>query len=114
MDEEAEITIYDIKELQFDKSKVNLTYCFLFYINMSLNYDHGTMPSATKDLQVHLDLNAKQLGWLGSLVFIGLFFGSVASSFIFGRANYKTILTLSYLGNTIGLFSFAYCTIYNL
>jgi hypothetical protein len=48
--DEHEISIYDIKEMQFDKSKVNLTYCLLFYINMSLNYDHGTMPSATKDL----------------------------------------------------------------
>ena len=58
-DEDDEISIYDLREMHFDKSKVNLTYFFLFYINMSLNYDHGTMPSATKDLQTHLDLNAK-------------------------------------------------------
>jgi hypothetical protein len=45
-----EVSIYDIKEMEFDKTKVNLTYCLLFYINMSLNLDHGTMPSATKDL----------------------------------------------------------------
>jgi len=47
--EEEEISIYDIKETHFDKSKVKLTYCLLFYINMSLNYDHGTMPAGTKD-----------------------------------------------------------------
>ena len=47
-----------IKNPKFISDKVNLTYYMLFYINMSLNYDHGTMPSATKDMQQTLDLNA--------------------------------------------------------
>jgi hypothetical protein len=81
---------------------------------MSLNFDHGAMPAATKALEVGLDLTAPQLGWLGSLVFIGLFFGSVASSFIFAKCPFKWVLFASYAGNTIGLFSFAYCTIYDL
>ena len=49
-EELPEISIYDIKEMDFDKSKVNLTYILMFYINLSLNLDHGSMPSATKDL----------------------------------------------------------------
>ena len=80
---------------------------------MSLNFDHGAMPAATKSLELTLDLNATQLGWLGSLVFIGLFFGSVAGSFIFGKFSYKWILTACCCGNTLGLFTFAYCTIYD-
>jgi MFS family permease len=80
---------------------------------MALNFDHGAMPAATKNLEVTLDLNAKQLGWLGSLVFIGLFFGSVAGSFLFGKFPYKWILTVCCIGNTLGLFSFAYFTIYD-
>jgi len=71
------------------------------------------MPAATKTLEVTLNLNASQLGWLGSLVFIGLFFGSVAGSFLFGKFSYKWILTACCCGNTLGLFTFAYCTIYD-
>ena len=91
-----------------------MTYAFLFYANMSLNFDHGAMPAATKALEVGLDLTPPQLGWLGSLVFIGLFFGSVAASFIFGRWPFKWVLFASYAGNTCGLFTFAYCTNYDL
>ena len=112
-EDEEEITIYDIENPKYTKRKINLTYAFLFYINMSLNFDHGAMPAATKALEIGLDLTATQLGWLGSLVFIGLFFGSVAGSFIFGKCSYKWILTACYFGNTLGLFTFAYCTIYD-
>lgn len=80
---------------------------------MSLNFDHGAMPAAAKALEIHLDLTAAQLGWLGSLVFIGLFFGSVTGSFIFDRLPFKWVLFVSYAGNMCGLFTFAYCTIYD-
>lgn len=56
--EEEEITIYDIENPKYSKQSINLTYAFLFYINMSLNFDHGAMPAATKALEVGLDLNA--------------------------------------------------------
>ena len=62
-----------------------MAYFLLFYINMSLNFDHGTMPSASKDMSITLDLNSKQLGWLGSLVFIGQIGGSIASSYAFKK-----------------------------
>ena len=38
----------------------------------------------------------------------------MAASFIFGRCPFKWVLFASYAGNTCGLFSFAYCTIYDL
>ena len=57
-EETKEITIYDIESPKYVKKNVNLTYMFLFYINMSLNFDHGAMPAATKNLEVTLDLNA--------------------------------------------------------
>jgi len=57
-EEEDEITIYDIENPKYTKRKINWTYAFLFYINMSLNFDHGAMPAGTKALEVGLDLTA--------------------------------------------------------
>jgi|TARA_B110000285_G_C14957970_1_gene530171 hypothetical protein len=57
-EDEEEITIYDIENPKYTKRKINLTYAFLFYINMSLNFDHGAMPAATKALEIGLDLTA--------------------------------------------------------
>lgn len=57
-DDEDEITIYDIENPKYTKRNINATYAFLFYINMSLNFDHGAMPAAVKALEVGLDLNA--------------------------------------------------------
>lgn len=113
LNQEKEITVYDITTHAYTRKNINMTYAFLFYANMSLNFDHGAMSAATKALELSLDLTATQLGWLGSLVFIGLFFGSVAASFIFGRMPFKWVLFTSYLGNTCGLFLFAYLTNYN-
>lgn len=38
----------------------------------------------------------------------------MAAPFIFARCPFKWVLFVSYLGNTCGLFSFAYCTVYDL
>jgi len=58
-EEENEITIYDIENPKYTKRKINWTYAFLFYINISLNFDHGAMPAGAKALEVGLDLNSR-------------------------------------------------------
>ena len=35
-----------------------MTYYFLFYANMSLNFDHGAMSAGTKALEDGLNVNA--------------------------------------------------------
>ena len=81
---------------------------FVFFINMAVNLDHGAIPAATKILKVDLNLDNQQLGTLGSLVFIGLTLGSLTATFIVSILPYKVILSLSYLGNGIGLLAFSY------
>lgn len=55
-DAEKEVTVYDIETHKYTRRNINLTYAFLFYANMSLNFDHGAMPAAAKALEVGLDL----------------------------------------------------------
>ena len=57
-EEEKEITVYDIETHNYTRKNIRWTYAFLFYANMSLNFDHGAMPAAAKALMSGLDLTA--------------------------------------------------------
>lgn len=57
-EEDKEITVYDIETHEYTRSGIRWTYAFLFYANMSLNFDHGAMPAAAKALMAGLDLTA--------------------------------------------------------
>lgn len=46
---------------------------------MTNNIDHGAIPAATSELRRDLDLSTSQLGYLGSLVFLGLLVGKYIS-----------------------------------
>lgn len=69
---------------------------------MGSNLDHGALPVAIPVLKVDLNLNQAQLGWLGSLVFLGILAGSIASTVLFTRVSYKCLLFTSFIGNGIG------------
>ena len=86
----------------------------MFIFNVIVNLDHGAIPSITKNIEETLSLTGIQLGFLGSLVFLGLVLGSLVAGFIYNsRLQFKTILQISYAGNAIGLFLFAFSTIYS-
>ena len=57
-----------------------LIYSLLFFCNLLINVDHGTIPASTLHLKTDLGIDNVALGFLGSLVFLGLTFGT---SFIF-------------------------------
>lgn len=82
-------------------------FIFVWLGNMMINLDHGSIPAATKEIKKDLKLNNAELGRLGSIVFGGLVFGSVFAAVVFNKWSYKFVLSVSYLGNAIGLFIFA-------
>ena len=61
--------------MEFSESGTKFVFFLLFLFNLGINFDHGAVPAATKVLQEDLDLNAQQLGSLGSMVFMGLLGG---------------------------------------
>jgi len=52
-------------------------------INLSLNFDHGSVPAASKAIKEEMNINNEMLGGLGSLVFLGIIVGSLFGSIIF-------------------------------
>ena len=70
---------------QFQRRAVKLVTLLVFVNNMATNVDHGAIPSATKLLKEDLHLNNEQLGFLGSLVFLGLTLGSVFATVVFNN-----------------------------
>lgn len=82
---------------------LSLMFLFVFFGNCMINLDHGSIPAATKSIKKDLDLDNAQLGRLGSTVFGGLVLGSMFAALVYNKWSYKFVLTLSYLGNAIGL-----------
>mgnify|MGYP002633757354 CR=1 FL=1 len=89
-------------------------FALLFWVNMCSNLDHGALPSSSPNIKKSLKLNETELGTLLSLVFLGLFLGSITAVGLFSRMKFKHILVMSYLGNAIGLALFAFSKNYPL
>jgi len=81
---------------------------------MCSNLDHGAFPCSAPEIKKSLKLDHTKLGALLSLVFGGLFIGSIAAVGLFSRFKFKNILVISYLGNAIGLVIFALSKNYSL
>ena len=54
------------------------------------------------------------MGWLGSVVFLGLAIGSITASFIYERYNSKRVLIIALLGNVFFLIVLSVTKIYAL
>ena len=74
---------------------VKLTFLLIFYLNLIINVDHGVMPAGTVYIKDSLNLNNKQYGLLGSVVFFGLVLGSLAATVIFNKFKAKVALVMS-------------------
>jgi len=48
-----------------------------------MNFDHGSVPAASKDIKEEMNINNEMLGGLGSLVFLGIITGSLFGTVIF-------------------------------
>ena len=62
---------------------VYFTFGFIMMVNIWINFDHGVMPAGGSTIQEELGLSNTRFGGLGSIVFVGLAFGSVFAVFLF-------------------------------
>jgi len=58
-----------------------------------VNFDHGIVPAASKEIKQDLLLTDVKLGILGSLVYVGLLVGSVAASHAFTNNNTRKLIS---------------------
>lgn len=75
-----------------EKKQVYLIYGNALFVNMLINLDHGIIPACTYELKRDLFIDDLFLGFLGSLVFVGLMTGSLSSGILFTKYSSKSIL----------------------
>lgn len=85
---------------------VYLTFAFLLIVNMWINFDHGVLPAGGVVIKDQMNLSNAMFGGLGSIVFVGLAFGSIFAVFVFQQANTKFLLCFVLLMNAVALFAF--------
>lgn len=92
------------KKYKLSELILSIMFVFVWFGNFMINLDHGSIPASTRVIKQDLKLNNAEMGKLGSVVFGGLVIGSIFATIVFNKWKYKWILTVSYLGNAIGLF----------
>ena len=102
-----EIDFVDVvRDLQYPKYLVYSIYFYVFLLNVTVNLDHGAMPAALIDISNDVQFTDQQMGTLGSLVFFGLFIGTLNASFLMYRLKHKSIIILTLVLNGISLYMF--------
>lgn len=95
----------------YDKSVIYSLFVLVFFANIMINVDHGTLPGSTHDIEKKLNINDFGFGVLGSVVYGGLTFGSAIATMVFIRGEWiKPALTLSLLMNSVSLYAFTIST----
>ena len=79
------MSIFEIKDPEYTAKMRKYAFILLFWINMCSNLDHGALPSASPNIKKSLKINETELGTLLSLVFGGLFLGSIISVYLFSK-----------------------------
>jgi MFS family permease len=77
--------------------------------NTFINFDHGILPACTHKLKEELLIDELFMGFLGSMVFMGLTSGSVVSGVLFTKYECKHLIlfSLAMLVFCILMFTFA-------
>lgn len=91
----------------FDKSVLYSLFALIFFANIMINIDHGTLPGSTKDIETKLDINDFGFGVLGSVVYGGLTIGSAIATIILSKGEWiKPALISSLFMNSLSLYAF--------
>ena len=83
-----------------------VSFTLFLILNLLINFDHGTIPAATDQLRSYLYLDNSQLGFFGSLVFLGVIIGSLISLSVINNFNRKYILMFCLILCGFALFLF--------
>ena len=101
------------KEKDKDKNKDIFTLSrkkrwVIFYLLLSfymiMNMDQGTLSGSTNNIKTFYNMEDKELGLFGSMVFLGITIGCVTSTIIINKFSRKKVLIILSILNTICLF----------
>ena len=105
---EKEITIGKLYSYRrpYSKNRRKLIFVLICIINILINCDHGAIPAGTKELKEAKNLSNIQLGTIGSLVYLGLIFGSISGGYIFSTYSSKWVIIISLISTCAFLYFF--------
>ena len=92
----------------FSKQKRKLIFILICILNILINCDHGAIPAGTTELKKDNNLTNVHLGTIGSLVYLGLVFGSAIAGFIFSTYSSKWVVIISLFMSCFFLHIFTY------
>ena len=102
--------INENEELDMDSPSPWLTKFFFILMivtNILINVDHGWLPAWTLTIKRDLQIDNAELGFLGSVVYCGLLFGSFISPPIFHYISAKKIILWCTVLNALCLMGFS-------
>lgn len=67
----------EVNKVAFERRFRYFVFILIFVINVVVNMDHGTIPAATKEIMISLNVSEKTLGIFGSLVYLGNIIGNL-------------------------------------
>lgn len=92
-----------IKLPKKDRMKV---FIIITLMNIILNMDHGTIPSASNEIKESMKISETTLGTFGSLVYLGVFIGALVLTKLIDSINRKYLSLGTMLICALMLFSF--------
>ena len=70
-----------------------MIFTLLTLTNVLINLHHGILPACTNEMKKHFHMNETQLGFLGSIVYLGILIAGTLVGNLYLRINSK-LLTL--------------------
>ena len=94
-------------ENSYNKYVIYSLFFLVFFSNILINVDHGTLPGSTEKIKEKLKINDFGFGILGSVVYAGLTCGSMFATMVFSYGNMiKPALSITLFLNAISLLGF--------
>lgn len=77
-----------------------------------VNVDHGIFPACTEEVREDIGLDNTAIGFMGSIVYLGIVFGSLVAIPVLNYCNVKFVISVCLLFNAASLFLFTLTTNY--
>ena len=72
-----------------------LIFALLTMTNVLINLDHGILPACTSEMKKHFDMNETELGFLGSIVYLGIVTAGTLVGNLYLRVNSKLLTIIA-------------------
>ena len=92
-------------------SKIFTFFCFL---QVMISLDHGIIPASTSEIQQFFKIDKDLLGFMGSIVFLGIVANGVIAGRVYQTYQTKTIFILGLLCSQVSLIILVLTNIYTI